>query len=222
MSKRLITSSLLTKSLIILFYTAFAGKGIAKEGMWIPATLKNHEKDMKSMGLQIPVDQIYNESGTGLNNAIVLFGKGCTGEIISSRGLILTNHHCGYGSAQGLSSPEKDYFANGFWAGSLQEELPCKGLTVTFIRRMENVTDRVLENVADTLKDALRDTVIAIRIATIEKEFAKKTGLDATIKPYFDGNQYWVALTETFRDIRLVGFPPNAIGAFGGDVENWM
>ncbi len=215
-------TSLLIKSLIIIFFIFSDFSTRAKEGMWIPATLKDHEKEMKSMGLQIPIDQLYNESGTGLNNAIVLFGRGCTGEIISSRGLILTNHHCGYGSAQGLSSPEKDYFANGFWAGNMKEELPCKGLTVTFIRRMENVTAQVLENVSDTLRDALRDTVISIRVAALEKEFKKKTGLDASIKPYFEGNQYWVALTETYRDIRLVGFPPNAIGAFGGDVENWM
>jgi hypothetical protein len=152
----------------------------------------------------------------------VLFGRGCTGEIVSSKGLILTNHHCGYGSAQSLSSAEHDYFANGFWAKNLKEELPVKGLTVTFIRRMENVTDQITQGIADTLKDARRDSVITIRIAAVEKEFKKTTGLDASIKQYFKGNQYWVALTETYRDIRMVGFPPNGIGTFGGDVENWM
>ncbi|MES2703030.1 MAG: S46 family peptidase [Bacteroidota bacterium] len=190
--------------------------------MWIPATLAAQAKDMKSLGLEIPIDQLYNKSGTGLNNAIVLFGRGCTGEIISSKGLILTNHHCGYGSAQSLSSPEKDYFANGFWAMNLQEELPVKGLTVTFIRRMENVTDQVTAGISDTLKDALRDSMVALRIAAVEKEFKTATGLDAAIKPYFKGNQYWVAITETYRDVRMVGFPPNGIGSFGGDVENWM
>jgi hypothetical protein len=194
----------------------------AKEGMWVPATLKKHENDMKALGLEIPVDQIYNQNGTGLNNAIVLFGKGCTGEVISPKGLILTNHHCGYGSAQALSSPEKDYFANGYWAKNMAEELPCKGLTVTFIRRMENVTDRILDGLSDTLKDAIRDTIIARRILAVEKDFTASTGLDATIKQYFKGNQYWVAITETYKDIRFVGFPPNSIGAFGGDVENWM
>ena len=198
------TASLLIKSLIIFFCILNQYSASAKEGMWIPATIKDHEKEMKSMGLQIPIDQLYNKSGTGLNNAIVLFGKGCTGEIISSKGLILTNHHCGYGSAQGLSSAENDYFANGFWAMNMEGELPCKGLTVTFIRRMENVTGQVLEGLADTLRDSFRDTVVGLRIAALEKEFRTKTGMDASIKPYFDGNQYWVAITETYRDIRLV------------------
>ncbi|GAA4466069.1 S46 family peptidase [Nemorincola caseinilytica] len=194
----------------------------AKEGMWLPPNLKNQERDMKAAGLQIAIDKIYNENGTGLNNAIVLFGKGCTGEVISPKGLILTNHHCGYGSAQALSSPEKDYFANGFWAKSMAEELPCKGLTVTFIRRIENVTQRILDGVADTLRDAVRDSIVNARVAAAEKEMAKTTGMDVLIKPYFKGNEFWAAISETFRDIRFVGFPPNGIGAFGGDVENWM
>jgi len=222
MLRKLVNPLLLTKSLIILFAILFSCPATAKEGMWIPATLKDHEKEMKAMGMQIPIDQLYNKDGTGLNNAVVLFGRGCTGEIISSKGLILTNHHCGYGSVQGLSSAENDYFANGFWAKNTQEEIPCKGLTVTFIRRMENVTDRVLEGISDTLRDAIRDSMIAVHTSALEKEFSSITHLDVTIKPYFEGNQYWIAITETYRDIRLVGFPPNAIGAFGGDVENWV
>ncbi|MCW3122651.1 MAG: serine protease [Flavipsychrobacter sp.] len=212
---------LIKNSIFILII--FAGlQARAKEGMWIPATLKAHEKDMKAMGLEIPIEQLYNENGTGLNNAVVLFGKGCTGEIISTKGLILTNHHCGYGSAQGLSNTEHDYFANGFWAKNQGEELPCKGLTVTFIRRMENVTDRVLAGISDTLNDITRDSIVTLHISAIEKDFMKSTGMDASIKPYFKGNQYWVAITQTYKDIRFVGFPPNSIGAFGGDVENWM
>ena len=190
--------------------------------MWIPAQIKAREKDMKAMGLQIPTDRIYNETGTALNNAVVLFGRGCTGEIVSPKGLILTNHHCGYGSVQGLTSADKDYFEHGYWANNMNEELPCKGLTITFIRRMENVTDKILTAVSDTMKDDRRDSIITKRIAAVEKEYATATHLDAMIKPYFEGNQYWVAITETFRDVRLVGFPPNGIGAFGGDVENWM
>ena len=216
------SSALLIKSLIIALLV-FSGFGvIAKEGMWVPATLKDHKSDLKKEGLEIPVEKLYNENGTGLNNAVVLFGGGCTGELISSRGLVLTNHHCGYGSVQGLSSPGKDYFANGFFAGNNKEELPCPGLSVTFIRRMENVTKMILSGINDTLAENLRDSIIKRRISTTEKEFAAKTHLDAAIKPYFQGNQYWVAISETFRDIRLVGFPPNGIGAFGGDVENWI
>ncbi len=216
------TRTLLIKSLFIATIIFSQYRVLAKEGMWIPATLKNHEADMRAMGLEIPVEKLYNDNGTGLNNAVVLFGRGCTGELISSKGLVLTNHHCGYGSVQGLSSADKDYFANGFFAGSMKEEIPCKGLTVTFIRRMENVTDKIIAGISDTLADNLRDSIVMHHIAAVEKEFAAKTHLDATIKPYFQGNQYWVAITETYRDIRLVGFPPNGIGAFGGDVENWM
>lgn len=194
----------------------------AKEGMWLPPTIKGREADMKATGLQIPVEKLYNDQGTGLNNAVVLFGRGCTGEIISPKGLLLTNHHCGYGTVQGLSSKEQDYFANGFWAMNNSQELPCPGLTVTFIRRMENVTDNILSGLEDTLNDIGRDSIIMVRIKNLEKGYKVNTGYDASIKPYFNGNQYWVSITETFRDIRLVGFPPNGIGQFGGDTDNWM
>lgn len=202
----------------IILSTAAA---VAKEGMWLPPNLKSQQREMKAAGLQIAIDKIYGEKN-GLNNAIVLFGKGCTGEVISSKGLILTNHHCGYGSAQALSSPEKDYFANGFWAKNVQEELPCKGLTVTFIRKIVDVTDRITFDIPDTMRDVRRDSIVNARIAEVEKSLAMSTGYDVLIKPYFKGNQYWAAISETFRDIRFVGFPPDAIGAFGGDVENWM
>lgn len=206
-------------------FTALVGNfapTIAKEGMWLPPTLKNRENDMKKMGLEIPVEQLYNENGTGLNNAVVLFGKGCTGEIISSKGLLLTNHHCGYGTVQGLSSKEHDYFANGFWAKNNAEELPCPGLTVTFIRKMENVTDKITTGLADTMNEAARNAVVQTRIKNLEKGYKFSTGMDATIKPYYNNNQYWVILSETYKDIRLVGFPPNGIGTFGGDTDNWM
>lgn len=216
-------STILLINGLIPFFTIFSHfASFAKEGMWIPATLKEREQDMRANGLQIPVDVLYNENGTGLNNAVVLFGRGCTGEVISPMGLILTNHHCGYGSVQGLSSTQNDYFASGFFAKNRSEEIPVPGLTVTFVRRMLNVTDRILPGISDTLADERRDSIVMARIAATEKEYKESTRLDAQIKPYFDGNQYWVALTETYRDIRLVGFPPNGIGAFGGDVENWM
>lgn len=210
------------KTVILLSFVGFNCHTYAKEGMWLPPTVKSREKDMKSMGLEIPVEQLYNENGTGLNNAVVLFGKGCTGEVISSKGLVLTNHHCGYGNVQGLSNKEHDYFADGFWAKNNGEELPCPGLTVTFVRRMENVSDRILANIDDTLSEAARASVINVRIANLEKGYKFSTGMDAMIKPYYNGNQYWVILSETYRDIRLVGFPPNGIGSFGGDTDNWM
>ncbi len=215
--RRSFIKTVLTAAIVGAAFTA-----PAKEGMWLPPTLKGRAADMKSMGLKIPIDQLYNEQGTGLNNAVVLFGGGCTGEIISSKGLLLTNHHCGYSSAQKLSSTSRDFFAAGFWAGNMQEEIPCAGLTVTFIRKMENITDRITYDLADTLADASRDSIITKRIAALEKGYKYVTKLDASIQPYFRGNQYWVILSETFRDIRLVGFPPNGIGNFGGDTDNWM
>src|SRR5690606_16893096 len=121
-----------------------------------------------------------------------------------------------------LSSRENDYFANGFWAMSLEEELPCPGLTVTFIRKMENVTESIISDIPDTLDDTKRNTLISGRITALEKGYKYTTGLDATIKPFYNGNQYFVILSETFRDIRLTGFPPNGIGQFGGDTDNWM
>jgi hypothetical protein len=222
MTRKLIGPSFLTKLLLVALTITSSITLSAKEGMWLPPTLKEHEKDMKAWGLQIAIEKIYNNEGTGLNNAIVLFGRGCTGEIISPKGLILTNHHCGYGSAQALSSPEKDYFANGFWAGNMKEELPCKGLTVTFIRKIENVTARILDGIDDMAEDAARDSIIKGRLKFAEEEIARLTGMDANIKPYFKGNEYWAAISETYKDIRFVGFPPNGIGAFGGDEENWM
>ncbi|HTN45373.1 MAG TPA: S46 family peptidase [Flavipsychrobacter sp.] len=212
-----ILKTVISGALVCTIFPAFS-----KEGMWMPPNLKSRETDLNAMGLEIPIEKIYNTDGTGLNNAVVLFGKGCTGEIISSKGLILTNHHCGYGSVQALSSRDKDYFANGFWAMNSNQELPCPGLTVTFIRKMENVTDLILPDVPDTLTDDVRDKIVAAKVKSLEKGYKYTTGYDATIKPFFNGNQYWVIISETFRDIRLVGFPPDGIGKFGGDTDNWM
>lgn len=211
-----------TKTILMILLVGISLTSNAKEGMWLPAMLKDKETEMKAMGLEIPIQQLYNTDGTGLNNAVVLFGKGCTGELISHRGLVLTNHHCGYGTVQGLSSREHDYFANGFFAMSNQEEIPCPGLTVTFIRKMENVSDRILAGLADTMPDNQREEIISGRITALEKGYRYTTKMDATIKPYYNGNQYWVIISETYSDIRLVGFPPNGIGQFGGDTDNWM
>jgi hypothetical protein len=199
-----------------------ATPAIAKEGMWLPPTIKNRALDMQKMGLQIATEQIYNPNGTGLNNAVVLFGGGCTGEIISAQGLLLTNHHCGYGSAQGLSSTARDFFANGFWAKNKKEELPVPGLTVTFIRKMENITDKITYDLPDTMRESARDSIIVARAKALEKAYAYTSQMTATITPYFRGNQYWVILSETYKDVRFVGFPPNGIGNFGGDTDNWM
>lgn len=213
---------LFRKTLIIILLVGFSTHVNARKGMWMPPLLKNQEADIVAAGLSLPVDMLYNADGTGLNNAIVLFGSGCTAEVISPKGLLLTNHHCGYGTVQGLSSKEKDYFANGFWAKNNGEELPCPGLSVTFIRRVENVSDKILTGLEDTLSETMRDSIIAIRIKNLAKGYKYTTGYDALIKSYYNGNEYWALLTEKYTDIRLVGFPPNGIGSFGGDTDNWM
>ncbi|MCC6187265.1 MAG: S46 family peptidase [Chitinophagaceae bacterium] len=196
-------------------------RAAAKEGMKVPPALVKSPNDIIAAGLQIPVEKLYNSTGTGLNNAVVHFGGGCTGEIISGQGLLLTNHHCGYGTVQGLATPETDYFAKGFWAMNKGQELPCPGLKVTFIREMENVTERVLIGINDEMRDSQRDSVISVRIKHLENGFRYTRKMDAAIKAFANGNQYWVIITETFEDLRLVGFPPNGIGQFGGDTDNW-
>ncbi len=213
------------RSFFALLALLFAGilPLAAREGMWLPPHLGAQAAALRAAGLKLPVSALYNEDGTGLNNAVVLFGRGCTGEMISGEGLVLTNHHCGYGSVQGLSSAAKDYFAAGFWALNRQGEIPAPGLTVTFVRRMEEVTKNILAGLPDTMAESERDTIIARRIRNLEKGYRETDpGLEASIKPFFEGNQYWVTLSETFRDVRLVGFPPNGIGTFGGDTDNWM
>lgn len=209
-----------TLAFITLFFTGFTGLG--KEGMWQPSKLKRQESDMRALGLKIPAEQIYNEEGTGLNNAVVLFGEGCTAEFVSGKGLLFTNHHCGYKYAQSLSSTEKNYLVNGFWAMNSQQELPCPGLTVTITRKIKDVTEYILQDIPDTLDENSRNKQIEARIANLEKGYAKTELLDAKIKPYYEGNQYWVVLSQTFKDVRLVAFPPNGIGKFGADTDNWM
>lgn len=195
----------------------------AREGMWLPPLLAQQAAAMRAAGLKIPVDAIYNPNGTGLNGAVVRFGGGCTGEMISPEGLLLTNHHCGYGTVQGLSSAAKDYFAHGFWAMNNGEEIPCPGLTVSFVRKMDNVTAIVLKDVPDTLAGAERDTIIARNTRFVEDLYRNNhPGMEATVSSYYNGNEYWISLIEVFRDVRLVGFPPNGIGQFGGDTDNWM
>ena len=211
---------------LVAFSLFFASlTATAHEGMWLPPQIAAHAADMKAMGLEIPIDMLYNDQGTGLNNAVVLFGKGCTGELISGEGLVLTNHHCGYGSVQALSNGTHDYFANGFWAMNRGEEVACGGLTVTFIRKMENISDRILTDIPDTLAGDMRDTVIARRIRAALNGYNYVYGpkhMNAEIRPFYNGNQYWVIISQIYEDIRLVGFPPNGIGAFGGDTDNWM
>ncbi len=189
--------------------------------MWLPFLLESlNEKDMKTMGLKITAKDIYNENKSSLKDAVCLFGGGCTAEVISKQGLILTNHHCGYGNAQRLSSLAKDYLKNGFWAMNLQEELPCPGLSVTFIVRVEEVTKILTKDLSDDLMDTARTNAITQRTNLLIKENTKD-GLEAMVKPMYHENKYYLFITQKFTDVRMVGFPPNSIGKFGGDTDNW-
>lgn len=196
---------------------------IAGEGMWIPMLLKQlNEKEMKAMGMRITAEDIYSINQSSLKDAIVLFGRGCTGEIVSDQGLLLTNHHCGFGQIQQHSSLENDYLTNGFWAMSREEELPNPGLTVTMMKKMEEVTEQVLEGVNDGMSMKERREKISENSKALIEAAEKESGYQVTIKDFFIDNQYYMIYNEVYKDIRLVGAPPSNIGKFGGDTDNWM
>ncbi|MEI6888615.1 MAG: S46 family peptidase [Bacteroidota bacterium] len=193
----------------------------AEEGMWPSVLLSKKIAEMQKMGLKLSAEEIFSTTNASIKDAIVQFGGGCTGVLVSDQGLLLTNHHCGFGSIQRQSSMDHDYLSTGFWAGSLQEELPNPGLSVTFLISMEDVSDRVLNGVNPGMSEQDRGTIIKNNIGKIEKEAAQASGYDAKVKPFYSGNQYFLFLNEIFKDVRLVGAPPSNIGSFGGDTDNW-
>jgi len=208
--------------LIISFFTVHPPL-FSEEGMWIPLLLNQLNMDqMQKAGLRLSAEEIYSVNHSSLKDAIVRFGRGCTGEVVSPNGLLLTNHHCGYGTIQRLSSLEHDYLTDGYWAGSLEEEIPGPGLTVTFLVRMEDVTTRVLEGITGSMTEQERTNRIRAKIREIETEAVKDTHYEANVRAFFSGNQYYLLVSETFRDIRFVGAPPSDIGKFGGDTDNWV
>ncbi len=177
---------------------------------------------MKSKGLKLTAEDIYSVNHSSLKDAVMLFGGGCTGEMISDEGLLLTNHHCGYYFIGQHSSVEHDYLSNGFWAMNRSEELPNPGLTVSFLVRMEDVTDRTLRGVHDEMSQKERDSLVKVNAADIMAQATADTHYEATVEPFYYGNQYFLFVYEKFRDVRLVAAPPSAIGKFGGDTDNWM
>lgn len=196
---------------------------IADEGMWIPSLIGQQKlDDMKKRGLKLSAEDIYSINQASLKDAVVLFGRGCTGAIVSAEGLLLTNHHCGFGSIQRHSAVEHDYLRDGFWAMSREEELPNAGLSVTLLVRMEDVTDRVLASVKEGMSEADRQKAIDDAAKAIVEEAVKETHYQAEVEPLFNGNQYFLYVSEVFKDVRLVGAPPSAVGNFGGDTDNWM
>ncbi|MGB5980046.1 MAG: S46 family peptidase, partial [Cyclobacteriaceae bacterium] len=215
---------LASKGLLILAVFALSFQSVfAVEGMWLPHLLSNlNEKEMQDLGMKLTAKDIYDINESSLKDAIVSFGGFCTGELISPEGLILTNHHCGYGQIQFHSSVDNDLLTDGFWAMNREEELPNKGLFVSFIVRIEDVTDQVLEGATPGMSQADRSAMVQDKIRTITAEATQGTHYEARIKPFYYGNEYYMFVTETYRDVRLVGAPPSSIGKFGGDTDNWM
>ncbi len=196
----------------------------ADEGMWLlPLMNKLNIGDMKAQGLKLDAEDIYSANQSSLKDAIAIFGGGCTSELISSQGLLLTNHHCGYGSIQQHSSVEHDYLTDGFWANSFEEEIPTPGLKVTFIKKFTDVTEEVLQDVDESMPEQERSRKISQTISKIiSQNKPEEAGRYNIIKPFFGGNQYIMIEMEEYNDIRLVGAPPSSIGKFGGDTDNWM
>lgn len=212
---------------VLMFLTVislFAGshKVMAEEGMWVPLFLNRNVADMQEKGCRLSVEDIYAVNGSSLKDAVVIFGGGCTGEVVSSEGLLFTNHHCGYSQIQSHSSVENDYLTNGFWARSREEELPNRDLSVKFLVRIADVTDSVMQGVVDTMSLDARSAQIENNIDSIVSKAVYCETLSAVVEPFYGGNQYLLYLYEVFEDVRLVGAPPSAIGKFGGDTDNWM
>ncbi len=195
----------------------------ADEGMWLPSLISQRIADMQEKGFKLSAEDIYSINQASLKDAVVLFGRGCTGELISPEGLLLTNHHCGYGQIQQHSSVEHDYLRDGFWAMNRDEELPNKGLTVSFLERMEDVTDIILKGYEAGMTEDQRVEIVKNNSKALIEEATKEgNGLRATVEALYYGNQYFLFLYREYADVRLVGAPPSSIGKFGGDTDNWM
>ncbi len=192
-------------------------------GMWIPSLLEGvNETEMQMLGSKLTAKDIYDVNNSSLKDAIVHFNGGCTSEIISPNGLLLTNHHCGYGAIQSHSSVEHDYLKDGFWAKSYDEELANPSMSVTFIKRIDDVTEAVFLGVTEDMDEASKMKLINQNILKVNKEVQKEEWQDSNIKAFYKGNQYLLFVTEKFNDVRLVGAPPSSIGKFGADTDNWM
>ncbi|HKL07521.1 MAG TPA: S46 family peptidase [Bacteroidales bacterium] len=195
----------------------------ADEGMWIPLLIEKYNiEDMQKKGFKLSAEDIYSINQDCLKDAIVIFGRGCTGELVSNQGLILTNHHCGYGAIQQHSSVEHDYLTDGFWAMSQEEELPNPGLTATFLKRIEDVTEEALEGVTGDMTEEERKEKIRENSKKIQARAEEDNHYNASVRSFYYGNQYFLFVYEVYKDVRLVGAPPSAIGKFGGDTDNWM
>jgi len=208
---------------VLSFPLLMANYAIADEGMWLPIFAEKYNlKAMQAKGFKLTAQDIYNENQSSLKEAVVIFGRGCTGEIISNSGLVLTNHHCGFDNIQKHSSVEHDYLKDGFWAYTASQELPNPGLSVKILVRMQDVTDQALEGVTAGMSEKDRQAAITKNSKAIVAAAVKDNGYTASVEAMFYGNQYILFVYEEFKDVRLVGAPPSSIGKFGGDTDNWM
>ena len=212
------------KKLSLTFAIIFVLTSIvrADEGMWIPALLQRNEAEMQAMGMKITADDIYSINHSSMKDAVVLFGGGCTGEIVSDQGLLLTNHHCGFDWIQKHSTVEHDYLTEGFWAMTMDEELPCPSLTAKMLRNMVDVTNKILYNVTDETTDEERATIVKDNIKRLVEAEQSRSEYKVSVESFYQGNQYFLMYNEIFDDIRMVGAPPSNIGKFGGDTDNWV
>ena len=207
--------------IILLFITI--NISAQQGGMWIPSLLEGmNENEMTSLGSKLTAKDIYDVNNSSLKDAVGHFNGGCTTEVISPKGLILTNHHCGFSQIQSHSSLENDYLKNGFWAMNLDEELPNEGLYVEFIVSIHDITKEILDMVSDTMTEKEKQSTITKTSNSIMKTWPKETWQELKVKSFFKGNQYFLFVTERFEDIRLVGTPPTSIGKFGSDTDNWV
>jgi len=214
------------KTIIFSLISLFLGMGLAKadEGMWLPMLIKRlNQQNLQEMGLQLTPEEIYSVNNSSLKDAIVSMGGGfCTGEIISPNGLLLTNHHCGFDAIRENSTVEKDYLTDGFWAKSYEEELPNEGLFVSFLVRMEDVSQEILDAVDGIESESQRQAKIAELSKKIAARAEDGNDYDAQVKSFYAGNEFYLFVYESYYDVRLVGAPPSSIGKFGGNTDNWM
>lgn len=210
--------------LVLLFTATFCGWIKADEGMWLPSLIyKLNISDMQKMGLELSAEEIYSINHSSMKDAVVALDRGsCTAELVSNDGLLLTNHHCGFSEIQSHSSVEHDYLKDGFWAMSRREELPNPGKTVTFLISVEDVTSQVLAGVTDKMNIDERNKIIRSVSEELEKKAKGDTHYETYVRSFLSSNQYFLFIVETFKDVRLVGAPPQALGKFGGDTDNWM
>ena len=217
------------KQFIFALFSLATFSAHADEGMWMLTDLKEQNAvAMRELGLEIPIEEVYNANGLSLKDAVVHFGGGCTGEVISSQGLVLTNHHCGYGAIQQHSNVEHDYLTDGFWAMNRDAELPTPGLTVTFIDRILDVTSYVQEQLKKDKDPEGTNYLSPSYLTIVAGRFAKDENIEITpatrleLKAFYGGNKYYLFIKTVYSDIRMVGAPPSSIGKFGADTDNWM